>query len=426
MTAIAVIAKAPVPGRSKTRLTPPCTPEQAATLATAALADTLAAVAATPGGARRVVVLDGAPGSWLRPRLRGHRAARRRAGRAAGRRVRRHRRAGARRRDGHAAAHAADAVARAGAGSPAADAVLGAACDGGYWSIGLRAADDAVFAGVPMSDPATCAVQRARLHALGLTTHELPVLRDVDDIADARAVALLAPRTRFARTLAALRLARGRRGMTPTAADVYGLALAHDAPPKLRARRPDGTAMALALHRWLGPLTAADEAVLDRARGAGARRRLRPRPPRPRARAPRPPRARRRHRPRGRARRAAARRARHRGLGLRPHPRRRHLGQRAAARRQHRHRRRARRAARAAARAPASRRRGARRARAARRGRHERAHPPRARRPAQPVVRLGLRRRRRDRRRRREAAGFAVAERWQDERRWFARLVAAR
>ncbi len=55
--------------------------------------------------------------------------------------------------------------------------------------------------------------------------------------------------------------------MTPTAADVYGLALAHEAPPKLRARRPDGTAVALALQRWLGPLTAADEAVLQRTRG---------------------------------------------------------------------------------------------------------------------------------------------------------------
>jgi len=55
--------------------------------------------------------------------------------------------------------------------------------------------------------------------------------------------------------------------VTPSAADVYALALAHDAPPKLRARRPDGTAIALALHRWLGPLTAADEAVLERTSG---------------------------------------------------------------------------------------------------------------------------------------------------------------
>jgi hypothetical protein len=37
--------------------------------------------------------------------------------------------------------------------------------------------------------------------------------------------------------------------VTPSAADVYALALAHDAPPKLRARRPDGTAMALAMRR---------------------------------------------------------------------------------------------------------------------------------------------------------------------------------
>jgi len=53
--------------------------------------------------------------------------------------------------------------------------------------------------------------------------------------------------------------------MTPSAADVYGLALADDATPALRARRSDGTTMRLALNRWLGPLTAADEAVLDRA-----------------------------------------------------------------------------------------------------------------------------------------------------------------
>jgi SAM-dependent methyltransferase len=52
--------------------------------------------------------------------------------------------------------------------------------------------------------------------------------------------------------------------MTPSASDLYGLAL-EDTTATLRARRSDGTAMALALERWLGPLTAADEAVLDRA-----------------------------------------------------------------------------------------------------------------------------------------------------------------
>ena len=200
--AIAVIAKAPIAGRSKTRLTPPCRPAQAAALASAALVDTLAAVAATPG-VRRVLVLDGDPGSWLRPGF--ELIVQRGAGLA-------ERLAAAFEDVGEPAlvvgmdtpqltprllSHALARLAEA-------DAVLGAAPDGGYWSIGLQRADARVFAGVPMSDPATCAVQRARLRTLGLRTHELPELRDVDDIADARAVAALAPRTRFARTLRAL------------------------------------------------------------------------------------------------------------------------------------------------------------------------------------------------------------------------------
>lgn len=45
-----VVAKAPVPGRVKTRLTPHFTPQQAAALARAALQDTLDAVLATPPG----------------------------------------------------------------------------------------------------------------------------------------------------------------------------------------------------------------------------------------------------------------------------------------------------------------------------------------------------------------------------------------
>ena len=64
MTTLLVIAKEPRPGRVKTRLTPPFTPEEAAALAEAALADTLDAVARTPAE-RRVLVLDGTPGPWL-------------------------------------------------------------------------------------------------------------------------------------------------------------------------------------------------------------------------------------------------------------------------------------------------------------------------------------------------------------------------
>src|SRR5919204_2861516 len=62
--ALIVIAKAPLPGRSKTRLSPPLTLEAAARLAEAALRDTLACVAGV-AAARRVVALDGEPGDWL-------------------------------------------------------------------------------------------------------------------------------------------------------------------------------------------------------------------------------------------------------------------------------------------------------------------------------------------------------------------------
>lgn len=64
MSTLLVIAKAPVAGRVKTRLTPVFTPQQAADLALASLQDTLAAVLATPAR-RRVLVLDGEPGPWL-------------------------------------------------------------------------------------------------------------------------------------------------------------------------------------------------------------------------------------------------------------------------------------------------------------------------------------------------------------------------
>src|SRR5688572_7522921 len=60
MTAhVLVLAKAPRPGQVKTRLCPPCTPDQAAAVALAALHDTLDAVDAAPAElvGRRTLVL---------------------------------------------------------------------------------------------------------------------------------------------------------------------------------------------------------------------------------------------------------------------------------------------------------------------------------------------------------------------------------
>jgi uncharacterized protein len=206
-TALLVIAKAPMPGRSKTRLCPPCTPEQAAALAGAALADTLAAVAAVPGSRRRLLVLEGPPGDWVPDGFEVHPQ---RSG-GLGDRL-----AGAFAAAGEPAflvgmdtpQISVDHIERGVAAleRPTVDAVLGLAPDGGYWAIGLRRPDERVFAGVPMSTDETGAAQRARLAELDLAVAELEPLRDVDTIADARAVATERPDSRFARELAAIGL----------------------------------------------------------------------------------------------------------------------------------------------------------------------------------------------------------------------------
>lgn len=81
------------------------------------------------------------------------------------------------------------------------DAVLGPALDGGYWSVGLRRGHHQAFVGVPMSSDQTLNCQSERFSGLGLRTHHQVRLRDVDTIADARAVATQAPGSRFARAL---------------------------------------------------------------------------------------------------------------------------------------------------------------------------------------------------------------------------------
>ncbi len=199
MTALIVIAKAPVAGRVKTRLCPPCTPEQAAALATAALADTLDAVAAAPAD-RRVCVLDGEPGPWLPEGFevlpqRGDGLDERLA--AAFEDVRDPALLVGMDTPQLTAGHLRDGLDALAA--PDCDAVLGLAPDGGYWAIGLRRPDRALFTGVPMSSHETGAAQRERLAGHGLRVTMLAELRDVDTIDDARVVADLAhPTSRFA------------------------------------------------------------------------------------------------------------------------------------------------------------------------------------------------------------------------------------
>ncbi len=192
-TTLLVIAKQPVPGRVKTRLVPPCTHQQAAALAEAALADTLQAVLRAPAR-RRVLVLDGEPGAWLPagfdvvPQCGG---------------LLDERLAGA------FAAVSGPAL-LIGMDTPqvspgllevdwsGTDAAFGPAADGGFWALGLRVPDPGLLLGVPMSTASTGAIQRGRLLAAGLRVTDLPPLRDVDTAADALAVAQQAPGSRFA------------------------------------------------------------------------------------------------------------------------------------------------------------------------------------------------------------------------------------
>lgn len=201
--AVAVIAKAPVAGRSKTRLCPPCTPDEAAAIAEAALIDTLRCVTEMTGR-RRILVLDGPPGPWL----------------PSGFEVIPQRGSGLDERLAAAFEDIGSGAVLIGMDTPqvsaellhdglerldrGADTVLGPADDGGYWAIGLRIPRRDAFVDVPMSTGHTGIAQRRRLEHLGLAVELLPPLRDVDHFDDALAVAAAAPGTVFARAVAAV------------------------------------------------------------------------------------------------------------------------------------------------------------------------------------------------------------------------------
>jgi uncharacterized protein len=204
MTAIVVIAKECLPGRVKTRLSPPFSPEEAALLAAASLEDTLATVASLPAS-RRVLSFDG-----TRP----PQAARRlcfevvpQVGGGLDERL-------AQVFDVLAEPTllvgmdtpqlgAADVAAALASFAPDADDAVdcwfGPATDGGFWALGMREPRGDLIREVPMSRDDTGARQRRRLEDAGLSVKTLPVLTDVDTVAEASVVAAAAPDSRFGR-----------------------------------------------------------------------------------------------------------------------------------------------------------------------------------------------------------------------------------
>ena len=200
---LVVIAKEPVIGEVKTRLCPPCTLGQAATIAEAALVDTLETVAITPA-TRRVVALEGQPGPWMPE---GFDLLYQRSGGLANRLF------GAFEDCFHVSTDSVvligmdtpqvrvDHLLAAGRALERHDAVIGLAPDGGYWLIGLRHLHPDTFAGVPMSADDTGDAQVERLRSCGYRLALVDELRDVDHAADAMDAARQVPGSRFAKAV---------------------------------------------------------------------------------------------------------------------------------------------------------------------------------------------------------------------------------
>lgn len=212
-TAMLVVAKAPEPGRAKTRLCPPATLAQAAEIAAVSLLDTLLAVRAVPESVSVVAwvgtLAHAARGAEVAAALSDMTVLAQR-GADFGARL--------------AAAHHDSAATVPGcpvlqigmdtpqvtsdllAGSSAPlhrlggpDAVLGPASDGGWWALGLRDPRHAeVLRGIPTSQPDTGQRTLAALRDSGLRVELLPEMSDVDTVDDALRVARLVPGSRFA------------------------------------------------------------------------------------------------------------------------------------------------------------------------------------------------------------------------------------
>jgi rSAM/selenodomain-associated transferase 1 len=186
---VAIMAKVPAPGRVKTRLCPPLTPDQAARLARCFLQDRLEQLGGIAGVAPLVAFTPADLEAELRGLLPGEVRLVPQAGADLGARLDRiltdllaESPAGAMAIDAdsptlpteylqQACARLADATA---------DVVLGPCEDGGYYLIGLRRPAPALFGEMPWSTAAVLDETVARARRLGLRLALLPSWFDVD------------------------------------------------------------------------------------------------------------------------------------------------------------------------------------------------------------------------------------------------------
>ena len=204
-----VVAKAPEPGRAKTRLAATVGDRVAAEIAAAALLDTLDAVAAAPVVARVVALtgnLDAAAGAAdIRRRLESFTVIGQRGDDFADRLA-----------NAHADAAEGHPVLQIGMDTPQvtdellascasrllqAQAVLGPACDGGWWVLGLHTPAAAeCLRSVPMFQPDTGELTLKALRDNGIDVTPVELLTDFDVIDDVAAVRHACdPASRFAR-----------------------------------------------------------------------------------------------------------------------------------------------------------------------------------------------------------------------------------
>jgi glycosyltransferase A (GT-A) superfamily protein (DUF2064 family) len=206
---VLVVAKAPEPGRAKTRLAATVGDRVAADIAAAALLDTLDAVAAAPVVAR-VVALTGdldaaARAAELRQRLEAFAVIPQRGNDFADRLANAH----ADSADGYPVLQIGMDTPQVTAGLLAdcagrlldAPAILGLALDGGWWVLGVGAPTMAdCLRGVPMSQPDTGELTLRALRDNGIGVAEVQRLADVDVVDDIAVVRdACGPASRFAR-----------------------------------------------------------------------------------------------------------------------------------------------------------------------------------------------------------------------------------